>query len=233
MNQQNVHKILFLFTISLQLISIVLLYVISFIWLSRIYPYFTNGVGITYWIYRILSWQIIYISINFLIYLIIVSYYCAILKCDKTKFLSAKIIFIFTISGVVLNAPNVGSGLWLSFQAIERDNTITNRCYIYILNGLIGADSKYFMPEYKKWRDNFVSHVYDEDGHITKYLCENVSVPMLVSALALLVVICLHCACIYLTCKHLISNTSINVNVSLNDPLTVSFSSVNRRNGYT
>lgn len=230
---QGIHKKLFLLTMSLQFICTVILYVISFFWLSRIYPYFSNGIGIAYWLYRILLYQTIYLSFVFIIYLILLSYSCITVKWDKTKFLSVQTIILFSLCGIILNVPHVGSGLWLSFRAIERDDTITNRCYIYIINGLIGADSKYLSTEYKKWRENFVNHTFNKEGHVTSYLCENMSIPMIVSATILIFVVVLCCVCIYLTCKHLVSNTNIRVNVSFNDPLTVSFSSMNRRNGYT
>lgn len=229
------YKKLFLFTIFFQFISMFFLYVISFIWISRIYPYFSSGIGLSFWLYITLLLQIIYISFIFLIYVVLISIYLHKIKCDKTKIINAKTIIVLSVLGVIFCTPVTGSGFWLSLQAIKRGDVPTNRCYRYVFEGLIGADSQFSnVSKYQVWRENFIKNAFDENEHLTKYLCENVSIPTLVAVLVILLDAILFIIVFFQTCNNCVFNNGLfSVNVSVNVPLTVTFSSVNQRRGYT
>lgn len=115
-----------------------------------------------------------------------------LIVAQKKPFLSEKSIILFFILSIFLCSPVVGTGFWLSLQAIERGDSFSNRCNRYILYGLIGADLKHNQSEYKIWRQNFINHIYDKNEHLTKYLCENVSISTLTSILAILLNIILN-----------------------------------------
>lgn len=155
------------------------------VWFSRLHPYFNKAQGIGFDVYKIVTTNF-FISIAIMLIALI-----AIFNASCFHEIKEIDFFIFTI---LLSLGILYSMMYLtgwSFEhygtkdlirigkiAMEKGNTNSSRCYLYLTEGLLGADDFYSNDtKYVTWRSKFVKKAFTTDNYTSKYLCQSVGKP--------------------------------------------------------
>lgn len=154
------------------------------VWFSRLYPYFNKAQGIGFDVY-------ITVTVNFFISMAImlisligifnVSYFHKIKEIDFFIFaILLSLGFLYSMIYLVGWSWEHGTKdlIRIGKIAMEKGNTNSSRCYLYLTEGLQGADDFYSTDsKYVIWRSKFVKKAFTNDNYTSKYLCQSVGKP--------------------------------------------------------
>ncbi|KAK8839007.1 hypothetical protein M9Y10_032471 [Tritrichomonas musculus] len=92
---------------------------------------------------------------------------------------SAGILFLFVVE-LMITAAIIAFGFMSFLISIKKGGN----CYNYLKGSLDEMDAKFGGDEkYEKWKDKFMHKIFDKNGNLTSYLCEEIGVPILIFTL--------------------------------------------------
>ena len=157
----------------------------SFVWVSRSYPYFSKFTDFEYVscvVNHQFSGSFLFSFVNAAYIIVIVMLGISSPKgCLRSKFDKTNgILCLFSIE-LLLSFIEVLYGFLASLHAIAKGDTMQNPCFSYIKQSFDEMDAKFDDSEnYQQWKEKILSKIFDDDGHLTSYLCDSVGTPVLI-----------------------------------------------------
>lgn len=159
-------------------------FITSSVWIVRTSPYFSQFddlEDIACKAYHHFGFSMFFSLFNciFIIVIALLLIFCKSMASKPMFSKSAGILFLFVVE-LMITAAIITFGFMSFLISIKKGGN----CYDYLKGSLDEMDAKFGGDEkYEKWKDKFMHNIFDKNGNLTSYLCEEIGVPILIFTL--------------------------------------------------
>ncbi|KAK8871780.1 hypothetical protein M9Y10_007521 [Tritrichomonas musculus] len=196
-------------------LSIIVVFITSVVWWSRIHPYFSYGykTGKTVYISLETSWISTLILFAYSLFYLL---FCFIIKKHFNRSFTLKKRAFYGKCNEILN--NVSTWICIALILIifvsaivascyalknEKKNGVSIKCLDYIYSGYHGAkdwvanQSLKKQNDFKKWESKLLDKAYGKDGKATNYYCLTVGLPIMIFSILPFVIAIIQASILY------------------------------------